>query len=85
MARYHHNLVKQPSTHPDVFDEFKNGLFSIHRTEKSFSGSPIDLTLEQIINANAENQKKVITSITNSIGARQRWAESHSLRTALFT
>ena len=78
MIRYHNNLVKLPSTHPDVFDKFQNGHFSIHRTEKSFSRSPIDLTLEQIINANPANQKKGITSKTNSIGARQRWAESHS-------
>ena len=65
MICYHRNLVKPPGTHPDVFDEFKNGLFSIHHTEKSFSGSPIDLTLEQTINANAANQKKGITLITN--------------------
>ena len=68
-----------------MFDEFKNDLFPIHGTEKSFSVSLIDLTLEQTINADAANQKKGIKSITNSIGARQRWAESHSLRTALLT
>ena len=85
MVRYFHNLVKLPSTHQEVYTEFKDGLFSVHRTKKSFSGSPIDLTLEQSINADAANQKKGITSITNSIGARQRWAESHSLRTALLT
>ena len=54
-----------PSTHPDVFDELKNGFISIHRTEKSFSGSPIDLTLEQIVNADEANQKKGITSAAN--------------------
>ena len=59
--------------------------FSIHCTEKSFSGSPINLTLEQIINADAANQKKGITAITNSIGAHKHWAESHFLRTTLLT
>ena len=59
MVRYHHDLVKLPSTLPDVFDEFKNGFFSIHHIEKSFSGSPINLTLEQT-NADAGNQKKGI-------------------------
>ena len=48
-------------------------------TEKSFSGSPIDLTLEQTVNADAANEKKGIKSITNLIGARQHWAESSSL------
>ena len=85
MVCYNQDLVKLPSTHPDVFDEFNNDLFSIHRTEKSFSGSAIDLTLEQTINADAANQKKGITSIINSIGARQRWAEPYSLWTALLT
>ena len=83
MVSYHNNLVKLVSTHPDVFDEFNNGLFSIHRTEKSFSSLPIDLALEQTINADAANQKKEIPATTNSIGACQRCAESHSLRTAL--
>ena len=85
MVHYHHNLVKLPSTHPDVFDKFKNGLFSIHQTEKSFLVSPIDFALEQTINADAANQKKGITSITNSIGAHQCWSESHSLRAVLLT
>ena len=85
MVHYHHNLVKLPSTHADVFDKFKNDRFSNHHTEKSFSDSPIDLTLEQTTNADVANQKKGIASITNAIGARLRWAESHSLRTALLT
>ena len=83
MVLYHHNFVKLPSTH--VFDKFKDGLFSIYRTEKSFSGSSIDLTLEQTINTDVGNQKKRITAITNSTGACQCWVESHSLRTILLT
>lgn len=65
MVAYHRDLVKLLSTHPDVFDKFKNGLFSIHTTEKSFAGSPIDLTLEQTINNDTANQKKGITSAAN--------------------
>ena len=41
----------------------------------------IDLVLEQIINSNAASQHTGISSITNSIPARQRWAASHSLQT----
>ena len=37
IIHYHHNLVKLPSTHADVFDEFNNGFFAIHQIEKSFS------------------------------------------------
>ena len=41
----------------------------------------IDLALEQIINSNAASQHTGISSITNSIPARQQWAASHSLQT----
>ena len=41
---------------------------------------PIDLTLEQTINADAVNQPIGISAFTNSISARQRWAHSHYLR-----
>ena len=53
LIRYHDNLLKLQQTHPKVYAEFKDGLFSIKRTNKSFSGIPIDLTLEQTINADA--------------------------------
>ena len=55
-------------------------MFSLRRTDKSFSRTPIDLALEQTINADAASQKTGLQYITNSIAARQRWAESHFLR-----
>ena len=48
-------------------------------TTKGFSRMPIDLTLEQTINADAAFQQSEITSLTNSIFARQKEAESHSI------
>lgn len=50
----------------------EHGSFGIKRTDKAFSRQPIDLTLEQIINADAANKLKGILHFTNSIGARQR-------------
>ena len=38
-----------------------------------------------MINANAASQKTGITSLNNSIGARQRWARSHFLRTKIIS
>ena len=84
-VRYHDNLLKLEETHPAVFQNFKRGLFSIKRTKKPFSRSPIDLTLEQTINADAASQKTGISYITNSLSARQRWTESHFLRTTIIT
>ena len=45
--------------------------------------TPIDLTLEQTINTDASSQRFGITSMINSISARQRWAESHFFRTTI--
>ena len=84
-VRYYENLINLPKTHPEVFDDFEKGWFAIKRTEKPFSATPIDLTLEQTINADAVNQKIEISSMTNSISARQRWSESHYLRTAIIS
>ena len=41
---------------------------------------PIDLTLEQTINADAASQGTGISAFTNSLTARQSWSQSHSLR-----
>ena len=70
-------------THVEVQSEFCNGYFSLKKTKKCFSSGPIDLALEQTINADATSQRTGISSINNSITARQRWAESHSLRTKI--
>ena len=58
-------------------------MFSINRTMKTSSGNPIDLTLEQTVNADASSQRTGIASMTNSISAHQHWVESHFLRTTI--
>ena len=68
-----------------VYKELKNGCFSLKRTNKPFSRLPIDLTLEQTINADAASQRHGITALTNSISARHRWAQSHYLRTTVIS
>ena len=47
------------------------------------SGEQAKLTLEQIINNDAASQRSSISSLTNSISARQRWAESHYLKMSI--
>ena len=46
---------------------------------------PIDLTLEETINVDALSQKTSITSLTNCMGTRQRWARSHFLRSKVIS
>ena len=55
-VKCHDNHLERPETHPEVYLEFKNKLFEIKRTPKSFSRSSIDLVLEQAINADAACQ-----------------------------
>lgn len=73
------------SVYLGLLAEFQNGGLSIRRTTKNFCRSPIDLALEQTINANAANKLTGITAFTNSLNARQRWSETHTPRTAIIT
>ena len=68
-----------------MYSDFQNGWFGIKQTAKFFASTPIDLTLEQTIKADASSQLFGITSMTNSISARQRWAESHFFRTTIIS
>lgn len=85
LTRNHDNFLNIQESHPGLIEEFKSGAMSIRRTAKNFCRSPIDLTLEQTINANAANKLTGITAFTNSLHARQRWSETHTIRTAIIT
>ena len=60
-------------------------MFGIKKTPKTFSRIPVDLSLEQTINADAASQQKGIGYLTDSIAARQKWAESHFLRMSIIS
>ena len=77
LTLYKSNLLQLDSTHPEVYQDFANGLFSLARTKKNFSQQPIDLVLEQTVNADSASQLHGITPLTNSIPARLRWTDSH--------
>lgn len=51
--KYYSNLLNVNETHPDLLEQFQEGSFGIQRTNKPFSKQPIDLVLEQTINADA--------------------------------
>ncbi|GFT93055.1 uncharacterized protein TNCV_2715651 [Trichonephila clavipes] len=79
-VKYLDNLNKVDETHPGLKNDFMNGCFGIKRTDKPFSSTPIDLTLETTINAEAARCLSGIAHFTNSLAARQRWTKSHSIR-----
>ena len=55
MVQHHNNLLRLNESHPDI--KFQNGGFGVKRTSYNFSRSPIDLTLEQTVNADAASQR----------------------------
>lgn len=56
LVKFHDNLINLNKTHPGLKDSLMKGGFSIQRTNKPFSRAPIDLLLEQTINADAGNK-----------------------------
>lgn len=85
LTRNHDNFMNIEISHPGLWEDFENGALSIRRTTKIFCRTPVDLTLEQTINANAANRLTGVTSFTNNFQARQRWSETHTARTAIIT
>ena len=56
MVRYYLNLVNIDNTHPGVRQILENGALSIRRTDKAFSRTPVDMPLEQTVNADAASR-----------------------------
>ncbi len=65
---------------PAALDILKAGAFSIRRTKKSYSRTPIDLTLEQTVNRDAASSATGVTHFANSESAFRRWCVSLSQR-----
>ena len=82
---YYSNLLKLQKTHPQGYEDFQNGCFVIKRMSKQFSCVPVDLSLENIINADAAYQGTRITALTNSNSSRQTRAQSYSIRVSVIS
>jgi len=83
MVRYHLNLLNIDSTHPGIRHILLSGGLSVRRSTKPFTRTPIDLTLEQTINADAASQMTGISAFTQNFNARRRWMITHSMRSAI--
>ena len=70
-------LEKMPDAARKVLEA---GAFSTRRTSKSYSRSPIDMTLEQTVNRDAASSATGITSFANSESAFRRWNVSLTQR-----
>ena len=79
---YHNALLNVDETHPGLKNDL---LIGVKRTDKPFSKIPLDLTLEQTINADAARRLTGIMHLTNSITARKKWSINHGLRSTIIS
>ena len=85
MVRYHLNLLNMDTTHPGVRQMLENGGLSIKRTMNTFARSPVDMTLEETINADAASRLTGISAFIGSINARKRWMITRSMRSSIIS
>jgi hypothetical protein len=80
MVRYYLNLVNMENTHPGIRRILQNGALSVTRSSHSFSRTPVDITLEQTVNADAASRLTCIAAFGRSESARRRWMITMSVR-----
>lgn len=80
LTKFQLDLLNIEETHPGLREILDQGAFTVRRTNNPFSRNPVDLTLEQTINADAASRLTGITSCTNSYSARLRWMVTKSTR-----
>ncbi|KAG1693158.1 Complement component receptor 1-like protein [Nymphon striatum] len=85
MSKYQLDLMNITTTHPGLKEMLVAGLFSIRRTDNQFSRVPVDLTLEQTVNADAASRMTGYTDATNNFSARLRWSATKGARAALIS
>lgn len=82
ISKYQLDLLNMYKTHPGLRDILEEGVFTIRRTSHSFSRCPVDLTLEQTVNADAASRLTGIGSFTTNHNARLRWMITKTSRAA---
>ena len=85
LTKFQLDLLNMDDTHPGLREILNKGAFSVRRTEHHFSRLPVDLTLEQTINADAASRLTGITSFTNDYSARLRWMITKATRASFIT
>jgi len=83
LTKFQLDLLNVDNSHPGLRDILDQGIFTVRRTDKPFSRSPVDLTLEQTINADAASRLTGVTSVTDNYAARLRWMLTKSTRASL--
>lgn len=82
---YSYRLVNREDTHPGISKYFDLGALSVRRTEKNFSRTAHDITLEQTCNRDAASRHTGITAFTISASGRKRWCVTRAARSMIVT
>ena len=82
LSKFQLDLLNIDDTHPGLRDILEDGVFSVRRTHHQFSRCPVDLILEQTVNADAASRQTGLVTATNNYGARLRWMLTKSSRAA---
>ena len=85
LTKYQLDLMNVDTSYPGLRAILNSGCFSVRRTDHDFSRIPVDLTLEQTINADAASRLTGITSFTNEYSARLRWMITKATRASFVT
>ena len=82
LSKFQLDLLNIDGTHLGLRDILENGVFSVRRTPHQFSRCPVDLTLEQTVNADAASRMTGLVSATNNYCAPLRWMLTKSSQAA---
>ena len=80
-----HRLANREDTHPGISAYFNLGALSVCRTEKHFSRTAHDITLEQTGNRDAASRHTGITAFTTRATGRKRWCVTRAARSKVVT
>ena len=78
-------MQKLQNADEKFIDILEKGAFSIRRTEKHFSRSAVDLSLEQTVNRDAASSVRGIVAFRNSEYAMRRWHLTRTQRAMALT
>ena len=83
MSLYSLDLANLEISQPDLQKILTEGGFSVNRTGKSFASVPVDMALEQTIDANAKSRLKGIMAFADISTAVNRWIVTASMKSKI--
>ena len=79
MVQYVLNLLNVDTTHPGMKEILSKVALFITQTSKSFSRTPVDMAMEETINADAASRMTGIAAFSTYVNARSRWMITRSI------